>query len=104
MRHINTRQIDDRCWVLEVTDGYTIEWTASFNGFHNNLMVVRQADQRNGRILGEVNLKGSSESEIIGDAIALLYNWAQLSNQCLETLNPRWRPTEYASHRHRYGR
>lgn len=91
MLHINTRQIDSYSWDLQVTDGYHVQWTASFNGFQNNLMVIRFGANDHGKISGEVNLKGSNESELIGDAVALVNNWSQMRNQCNELLNSRWK-------------
>lgn len=91
MLHINSHQVDSHCWILKVTDGYSIQWNATFNGFHNNLMVVRQGNLDYTPICGEVNLEGSSEAAVLGDAVMLLYNWAQLGPQCNETLNTRWR-------------
>jgi hypothetical protein len=66
-------------------------------------MVIRYGNKDYGKIMGEVNLHGSSESELIGDAVTLVYNWCQISNQCNEMLNTRWRVTEHAPHRYQTG-
>lgn len=90
MIHINTRQIDNHCWKIQVTDGYQTIWNASFGGSQNNLMVIRYGEKDHGEIHGKVDLIGNNESQMIGDAVSLVYNWVQSSNQCTEPLNERW--------------
>lgn len=98
MRHINTYQIDNHCWVLEVTDGYVTQWTAKLDG--SNLEIF-QGDRRRGRPSGYATLRAPTESGAIGIAMAHVANWAQVSNNSNEPILPSWQVIDEALIHHR---
>ena len=90
MRHINTRQIDSHLWTFEVTDGYTTGWSATLGRYKTNRLDIRYGDNTNRDADGYAMLTGKTESELVGEAMTLIYNWEQMGICAVEPLDPRW--------------
>lgn len=90
MRHINTRQVDNHCWTLEVTDGYNIKLTGKLDGSRLKLY----AGESRGRHIASATINEKTESGTIGQAMALMFNWDQQGLCANEPMDPRWEVTD----------
>jgi len=90
MRHINTRQIDSHLWKFEVTDGYDVQWTAQTCSHDTRRLEIFRGKKDYGKPAAYAMLIGVNESEVLGEAMTLVYNWAQNGPCGVELLDLRW--------------